>query len=201
MEKIFFFFLFTCSSNTASFGNSILTIVSALAAVGAVVVAILNWIQIENSLKARLIFSIKSINRALYLEVKNVGQRVAENICFEMNDAFMNCIIGGLKQQYEGVKVRPFKLCGGDKYNFFILPLNSPCSIEKTSPEEIKKLREEFYGIEIVITVKYRRRAFGYYKNVKVLERFKSIEYMPSSVDIPDPILKILEKIEKKIKE
>ena len=177
-----------------------LSVVSSITAIFAVVVAIASWIQVYNSLKARLIFSIQSINRALYLEVKNVGQRVAYRIHFEMNEDFLNCIIGGLKKQFESVKINPFRLCGGDKRVFFIMPIdkNSSLPLDDNSRNmtelEMKELRDRFSKIEILINGEYWHSESGY-KREKIKEQFSAIEYMPSSVEIPDPILECLKKI------
>lgn len=152
------------------------------------------------SRKARLVFSIISQNRNLYLKVKNVGLNLAHSIQFEMNDKFINCTLW--KEQYEDVKNNPFRLSGGDERSFFILPLKSDSlrlsNGKSINSEELSKMIEQFNSIEIIIKGQFIDAI--YKKTIAIEEKFYTKEYMPLSAEIPDPILQVLKDIKKQMK-
>jgi len=152
------------------------------------------------SRKARLVFSIISQNRKLFLKVKNVGQNIAHSIQFEMNEEFINCT--PWKGQYEDVKNNPFRLSGGDERFFFILPLGSDLlrlsSGEGFNSEELNKMIEQFNSIEIIIKGQFVDVIYS--ETIAIEEKFHTKECMPLSVEIPDPILQELKNIKGKMK-
>ena len=152
------------------------------------------WHEANN---AKLIFSIIIIDNFLIcLEVKNIGNSLAKDIKFTINDSFLDRLIHSrLKETFVNLNKHSFFLKPNDKKQYLICHTRSG---ENTSNyklydtnitiEQSDKNYDELINEPIIIV--------GKYNNTEIInEEFKIKNFMTESIVVYDNITKGLNKI------
>ena len=166
-----------------------LSIISTIAAVSGVVVAILSSILVFNSQKAKIIISLKSEQNFCFLVVKNVGQNTAKGITFSVNDDLKNIMGVDLCKPFDGIISHPFTLLGGgDQKQVFILNFSDTAKAKSLS--------------EIIITVKgeYIDTFLpSWLAQTKINETLKYFEFITNTTAMPNLTLNSINEIKSSV--
>ena len=154
------------------------------------------WHEANN---AKLIFSIIiTDNYLICLEVKNIGNSLAKDIKFSINDSFLDKLIHPrLKETFVNLNLHTFFLKPNDKKKYIICntkiyEYNSNYKLYDTdiSIEQSDMNYDELINEPIVIEGKYNNTEIIY-------EEFKIKNFITGSINVYDNITKGLNKIAK----
>lgn len=151
-----------------------LSSIGVIVAIIGCIISILNWMQVIDSRRARIVISLKAYNNIFWLVVKNVGYSAAKSILFSVNEDFLEIIDkDNIRRQYDYVSTTPFVLLGGDDKWLYISERN---------PEIVEKLKQ----VNIKVSGTYKDSYyFSLCKKQKIDEILVFTEYVTKTASNP----------------